>query len=183
MGRSLVVIFLLASIGWITLINWNWVYSDYDTSPLVSVRTIQSPVLDNMTDNATNLTISKIVTDNAQTYSRPLFNRKRRKFVKPKPVKHVIIKPEIIIEEETELPPKPIEPLNAKLIGVFGDESNLKALLITKDARIGSWLKAGDKIDGWLIKKVGSEKIILTSGDETTELNLYEQKKKANVEK
>jgi hypothetical protein len=64
-------------------------------------------------------------------------------------------------------------PSDIRLTGIAIDASKKQALLRTPQQPQGRWVEEGHSIDGWLLRSVRDDAVILASGQQTRELRLY----------
>jgi hypothetical protein len=63
-------------------------------------------------------------------------------------------------------------PADIRLTGIAIDASRKQALLRTPQQPQGRWVEEGHSIDGWLLRSVHDDAVILASGQQTRELRL-----------
>jgi len=64
-------------------------------------------------------------------------------------------------------------PSDMRLTGIAIDASKKQALLRTPQQPQGRWVEEGDSIDGWLLRSIRNDAVVLVSGQQTRELHLY----------
>ena len=100
---------------------------------------------------------------------RPLFYATRRP-----PAPEV---PEIAVQEE----PQEEQEVALTLIGILAISGTQRVLIQNDDTRKVISLKPGDKIGGWLLQAIQSDKVTLRKGDDTKILPLIRNKRKPNL--
>jgi hypothetical protein len=104
---------------------------------------------------------SRTLSDFDEIVRRPVFNASRRPFVVPEPT-----------VRETAAP-APLPPPDMRLIGVAIDGSKKRALLRNGKQPNGHWVQEGESIEGWQVRSVRSDAVIVASGQQAHELRLY----------
>jgi hypothetical protein len=147
---------LCAVVAGLALGNW-WVLQ-LDPAPAPAERVVLA--------SATAIPVSlarpnddNSLTDFDEVVRRPVFTASRRPFVQSAPA---------VREPARVLPPPDI-----RLIGVAIDSSRKQALLRTAQQPRGRWVGEGETIDGWLLRTVRADAVVVASGQQTHELRLY----------
>lgn len=108
--------------------------------------------------------------------ARPLFSPTRRPVVfgepvsEREPVENEIEPPAPVVEEQEE---PPLEPPRVVLVGALRSKIGWLALLRHDRSDRERWYKLGDSIEGWSIKSIESQKILLERDSIELTLKLY----------
>ena len=155
--QNFVLLVLCAVVAALGLVNW-WVMelepvpppavagsarADAPAAPVSSPRPVDDRPL----------------SDFEEIVRRPLFSASRSPFVPT--------------ESTPTLAGPSRRPPDIRLTGVAIDASKKQALLRTPQQPQGRWVEEGDSIDGWLLRSVRDDAVIVASGQQTHELRLY----------
>jgi len=146
--------FLCAVVTALGLVNW-WVIELEPVPPRAvasSAGTPEAPVFGQQPIDPHPLS------DFDEIVRRPLFTASRSPFVVP---------------TETTQNPAGVRSPDIRLAGVAIDAGKKQALLRTPQQPQGRWVEQGDSIDGWLLRSVRDDAVIVASGQQTYELRLY----------
>lgn len=106
-------------------------------------------------------------TDPSEVFARPIFSPTRRPFVAA-PQPSVEPQPEPLLAEPPQAQP-PSDPAQLQLKGVLEFNGAARALLLSPDQPNGVWLRPGEAIMGWEIKRIEANAVVLaTAGQEFT---------------
>jgi len=154
-ARNVVLLVLSAAVVALGVVNW-WVIglelepastatgSVASAAPATAVSRLQ-PVDD------------RPLSDFAEIVRRPLFTASRSPFV-PNAAAGAAASP---------------SPPDIRLTGVAIDAAKRQALLRTSQQPQGRWVAEGESIDGWLLRSVRDDAVIVASRQQTHELRLY----------
>ncbi len=145
-----------------------------NVTPLINVDG-QRPGLGSLDKNPKAEQISLDDIEFSSTLTRPLFNRDRRKFVKPPPAP--VKKPPVIQVATQAKPVRAAPPLQPDpvftLLGISISEGKSSALL-SQNGGENKWVSSGDKINAWNIEDIGENHVRLSHGTREINLLLYD---------
>jgi len=151
--QNLVLLILCAGVMALGLVNWRIMELE-PVPPLAvasSADTPEAPV-------ASQKPIDPLaLSDFEEIVRRPVFTASRRPFVPT---------------EKAQAVAGPAS-LDIRLAGVAIDINAKRALLRTAQQPQGRWVEQGESIDGWLLKTVREDAVIVASGQQAHELRLY----------
>ncbi len=159
---------ILASILGLLL---TWLARTQPTEPMTTAQSLPDPELTEREERLASPVLPAPRPDifYAAILDRPLFAPKRRP---------VTSAPEIepepdIIEVVTETTTILSAPDDVTLSGILGGSDNLSALLGHGDTA-AEWVREEDEIAGWIVSEIGVSWVVLSSGDQTYRLELFE---------
>lgn len=155
--QNVVRVVLCAVVAALGLVNW-WVMELEPQPPLAGPgrARVDSPAAPLSSSRPVD---HRPLSDFEEIVRRPLFTANRSPFVPP---------------ESTQTVARPgLRPPDIRLVGVAIDASKKQALLRTPQQPQGRWVEEGDSIDGWLLRGVRDDAVIVASGQQTYELRLY----------
>ncbi len=135
-----------------------------DVSPIAPTRFVNSPAV----GEDWSIAAPDALLGNAEisaTLARPLFSRDRRRFIPPR-------EPEVPSESTDVVADHKSEASELVLLGVSLGAGQSRALVASKGAS-GVWVQPGDSVHSWTIEEIRSNRVSLTRGTQTAELELY----------
>lgn len=164
---------LLVTFFALIFINYQWQQQPVDTAAIIDTRPVS--LLKNETNSETfsleEISIADV--ELVHTYSRPLFNEDRRKFVAPKKVqKKVVISKPIEVKQEEEVI-EVADPPRIKLLGVSILPQKSSALILNQDTNEMVWVRLNTQVQDWELASIEAGKIILSNAGEQIEIELY----------
>lgn len=100
-----------------------------------------------------------------ETLRRPLFRADRRPYAAPPPAPPVVTAPAPVAAATPARPPEPKRsPPKARLAGIVEIGGKMRALLRSPSEPNGTWLLAGEHIEGWQVERIGRSEIELSAG-------------------
>lgn len=169
--KYFIFILILFTITGFSYVNWRLYVLEIDISPLEQQNSNakkEAEVLE-----PTQLSYQKKpIALYQEIIARPVF-RQSRQPVKKRPVnvqKRKVVKP----------PPPPVRAItmNLELLGVMLQNNNQAALIRSPSKPNGIWKKAGDVMEGWKIRSITAEQVIIENTGKKNEIRLYDLKTK-----
>jgi hypothetical protein len=166
-GLRLLIAVLVAAAAGLGLLVMRATDMPIDVAP-VRPQPSAGPASDQPTPDAA-LNTPASIGDFAETLARPLFNPTRRPL--PPPAK----------KPATEAPPPAAQahasPNNLRLVGMMVRRGSAKrALIRSADQSIASWVEVGADVDGWRVRDIEPDRVVVERGGDTAELMLYTHK-------
>lgn len=138
----------------------------------------QEMPLDRTQENASLENSSVRDINYSATISRPLFNRDRKKFVKPPPPKPALRKPVVSVKPQvrTTIPVREKQPDPVfTLLGVSITDDKAMALLSEPGSQ-NVWVSTGDKVKTWNVEAIGQNNVRLSKNSREISLFLYAER-------
>ncbi|NJO36216.1 MAG: hypothetical protein HC869_27375 [Rhodospirillales bacterium] len=107
-----------------------------------------------------------------ESFARPLFSATRKPFV-PIAVAMEPPQPEPPPEMPVAEPATGFDPSQFILKGIWADGEKRRALIATPDNPDGEWSGIGSELSGWIVKEIGLNAIIVSSGEKRVTLQQY----------
>jgi hypothetical protein len=153
--QNVVRVVLCAVLAALGLVNW-WVMELEPLPPVAGAASAHAPAAPLSSLQPVN---QRPLSDFEEFVRRPLFTASRSPFV-PTGSTQTLAGPSV-------------RPSDIRLAGVAIDAGKKQALLRTPQQPQGRWVEQGDSIDGWLLRSVRDDAVIVASGQQTHELRLY----------
>ena len=155
--HTALVVVLCAVVAGLAAINW-WVLQ-LDPVPARGERIVLASV------GAIPVSLSRpgdesALSDFDEVIRRPVFAASRRPFVQSEPT--------VVQQPARALPPPDI-----RLIGISINADKKQALLRTAQQPRGRWIGEGENVDGWVLRSVRADAVVIASGQQSHELRLY----------
>jgi hypothetical protein len=149
------------------LLAWDWLYSSAPTDPTTATvarpqRPASRPVQAQTTDVSRNPLAYLKLDSLRDTLERPLFEKLRRPVEPPR-------KTEIPAAVPTKTT---IRQNTLTLVGVLKSKGMTVALLKRNDTGQSVRAEEGDVIDGWSVKQIEFQRVVLVQGDKEVSLQL-----------
>lgn len=144
---------LCAGVAALGLVNW-WVIGLEPGLPPAAAGTAPAGATPAAISGLLRPVDDRPLSDFAETLRRPLFIASRSPFGPGR-------------AEPSQLP------LDIRVTGIAIDAVKKQVLLQTPRHPQGQWVEEGHSIDGWLLRSVRDDAVILASGQQTRELRLY----------
>ena len=157
---SMGIVALAAIVAALLVLNWYLLVSPVDTSPIAPAA---NPA--NRERGGSNLTTpldGKPASAFSEFVQRPLFNSNRRPVDRPKP-------------EVLSAPTTPAGRfVDLRLVGVSKSASTPgRALLRFAGEQAGHWITEGETVNGWKLRSVSEQSVVVESGGISHELLLW----------
>jgi hypothetical protein len=151
--RTVLLLGLCAGVAALGLVNW-WVVGLEPGLPPAVAATAPAGATPAAISGLSRPVADRPLSDFAETLRRPLFIASRSPFASSR-------------AEPSQLP------LDIRVTGIAIDAGKKQVLLQTPHHPQGQWVEEGHSIDGWLLRTVRDDAVILASGQQTRELRLY----------
>jgi hypothetical protein len=168
--RRLAITALLCAVAGFALVDWRIFSFEVDTTPIqpAGVGVAES----GETSEAQDTTTSSAALDGsrfAETLARPLFEPSRR----PRSAEPAGTVVEGRAAEAEHAAPAPD---GLRLVGLgTSKEHGQRALIRAAGNEQGRWIKPGEEIGGWSLKRIEGQRVVIENGGRTAELLLYPQ--------
>ena len=164
LGKSAILLCAFSGIVGLNLLRYD---EPIEITPLMSapndIRRSVADLQNGTADGFQQITDATFV----QTFSRPLFNENRRKFVKaakPEPVKQVKI-----------TNTGPVASPDIRILGISFTTGDRAALIKLPDEPNAIWYRLGETIGAWKLVSIENDRIGIQNGDSTASVEMYEQ--------
>jgi hypothetical protein len=156
--QTAVVALLCAVVAALAATNW-WVLQ-FDPAPAPAGGRIMLASAGTIPVTLSRPSEESALSEFDEIVRRPVFAASRRPFVPSAPT-------------AVQPPARALPPPDVRVIGISINAGKKQALLRSAQQPRGRWIGEGESIDGWVLRNVRADAVVIASGQQSHELRLY----------